>query len=266
MATRSPWRALKIPIRFGSELPVLLRHDPAPRTMARMKWRPITNRHGDNKPEGGLWTAPAILPPGKWRPIPRRSAWTEYCEMDGVETFINYGWQTQIHPDPTAPFAVINRAEDAIALYEAFPNDHDFISQMMKAAGIHGGIIERLIDWQALLSTGIAGVYLTDRGMRETRLPDRDSGVPSLYTWDLATVWFGRKAYRVGKTWPCPRLPVEDPEDDLPPREYFARARARLREKADELGVEGDMALDTIEAMFREMFPDEPGDGEDTEE
>jgi hypothetical protein len=262
MATRSPWRDLKIPIRFGSELPVLLRHDPAPRTLARQPWRPITNHPGDNKPHGGLWTAPAILPPGKWRPIPRRSEWTDWCETEGEPSWVNYGWQTQIHPDPTAPFAVISCAADAVALYEAFPWDDNPLAQLLKAAGVHGGIMDLLIDWAALLNSGVAGVYLTHWGMIETRLPDRDSGIPSLYTWDLPTVWFGRKAFRVGKTWPSPRIPV-DPEDDLPPRELARRNRDRLRamaaEAGPESGVEGAMALDTLEALFLEQFGEEDG-------
>jgi len=268
MAPRSPWRALPIPIMFGSELPVLLRHDPAPRSLARMKWRPIVNHPGDNKPHGGLWTAPAILPPGKWRPVPRRSTWTEWCEMEDMQSWINYGWQTQIHPDPTAPFAVIRCAADAVALYEAFPYDDNPVTQLLRAGGITGGIMDLMINWQALLSTGIAGVYLTDRGMRETRLPEQ--GIPSLYTWDLATVWFGRKAFRVGKTWRSPRLAVE-PDEDLPPRELMKRNRARLREMAAELqgeeSTEAAVALDTVEELFRELFPeDEPGDGDDPSE
>jgi hypothetical protein len=241
MATRSPWRDLRIPIRFGSELPVLLRHDPAPHTMARKKWRPITNHPGDSKPSGGLWTSPAVLPEGKWRPVPRRSAWTEWCEQEGMQTFVNYAWQTQIFPAPAAPFAVVDRAEDAVALYAAFPQDDHPLSRLLETCGLRTGIMSRMIDWKAMLSTGIAGVYLTHQGMVQTRLPDPDSGVPSLYTWDMATVWFGRPAFRVGKTWPSPRLPVENPEDDLPPREFFRRSRDRLRAAVRELeeGPEG---------------------------
>lgn len=265
MATRSPWRALTdVPIMFGSELPVLLRHDPAPRTLARMKWRQITNHPGDNKPHGGLWTAPAILPPGKWRPIPRRSTWTEWCESEMPQA-INHGWQTQIHPDPTAPFAVIRSGADAIALYEAFPYDDNPIHQLLKAAGLRGTIHARMIDWARLLSTGIAGVYLTERGMWETRLPDPDTGVPSLYTWDLATVWFGRKAYRVGKTRPSPRIPVDE-EDDLTPQELFRRSRERLAASAAELRSDG--LADAVNGVFRDLFPDvfDEDDGEDPSE
>lgn len=262
MTPRSPWRDLKIPIRFGSELPVLLRHDPAPRTLARMKWRPIVNDHAVNKPRGGLWTAPALLPPGKWRPIPRRSTWTEWCEMEDMQTYINYGWQTQIFPEPGAPFAVIDSAADAVALYEAFPYDDNPVAQLLKANGMRGTILGKMIDWQGLLSTGVAGVYLTDRGQMETRLPDSDL-VPSLYGWDLATVWFGRKAFRVGETWRSPRIPVDDPEDDLPPRAFFSRARQRLRESVAELGVEGEMAIDTLNEMGRESGWDDDEDGGD---
>lgn len=238
MATRSPWRDLKISIRFGSELPPLLRHDLYPTTLARLKWRPITLRSEVNKPAGGLWTAPAILPEGKWRPIPRRSTWTEWCELEDMQTFINYSWQTQVFPDPTALFAVIDTAADAAALYEAFPSDDNPIAALMKEHGMTGGLYSKMIDWQRLLSTGIAGVYLTDRGQGETRLPDTDV-VPSLYGWDMATVWFGRRAFRVGKTRVSPRLPVE-PEDDLPPRAYFARNSERIAQMAAELQAEGD--------------------------
>jgi hypothetical protein len=233
MATRSPWRDLKIPIRFGSELPPLLRHDSKPTSLARRPLRPVANQPGIPKPVGGLWTAPALLPKGKWRPIPRRSTWTEWCQGDGMETWINYGWQTQIFPEPSATFAVINSAADAVALYEAFPNDDDPVRLLLRSKGVGAGIMDKMIDWQALLNSGVAGVYLTDRGQIETRLPDQTI-VPSLYSWDLATVWFGRKAFRVGKTWPSPRLPV-DPEDDLPPAEYFRRSRERLRELTAEL-------------------------------
>lgn len=227
MATRSPWRDLKIPLRFGSELPVLLRHDLKPLSLARRPLRPVVNQPGKNKPAGGLWTAPAVLPPGKWRPVPRRSAWTEWCEGVEMQTWINYGWQTQIYPDPLAPFAVIDRAEHAVALYEAFPDHDDPVSQLLRSQGVSGGIVDKPIDWRGLLNSGVAGVYLTEQGMRETHLPDT-SVVPSLNTWDLATVWFGRKAFRVGKTRPNPRLPVA-PEDDLPPAAYFRRSRERLR-------------------------------------
>ncbi|MFC4328299.1 hypothetical protein ACFPC0_10725 [Streptomyces andamanensis] len=212
MATtpRSPWCDLPIPIRFGSELPVLLRHDRWPTTLARLPWRPVTNDHALNKPRGGLWTAPAILPEGKWRPIPRRSTWSEWCETEGGRDLAT-GWHTQIFPDPAAPFAVINCAADAVALYEAFPDEDNPIPQFLAEQGFTGHHLEKAIDWQALLSSGVAGVYLTRRGIHETRLPDM-SIVPSLNTWDLPTVWFGRRAFRVGKTWKTP--PVKELYDD----------------------------------------------------
>lgn len=233
MAPRSPWRDLEISLRFGSELPPLLRHDLYPTSLARLKWRPLALRMDMNKPQGGLWTAPAILPEGKWRPIARRSTWTEWCEMEEMQTLINYGWHTRIYPDPSAAFAVIDTAADAVALYEAFPFHGNPIAAMLKEHGLSGGLYSKVIDWKRLMSTGIAGVYLTDRGEMETRLPDMDV-VPSLYGWDLATVWFGRKAFRVGETRPNRRLRVA-PEDDLAPGAYFARNVARLRELQQEL-------------------------------
>lgn len=236
MATRSPWAHLPIPIMFGRELPVLLRHDLYPKTLARLPWRPVTNDHAINKPRGGLWTAPALLPKGKWRPIPRRSTWSEWCESE-MPYMINHGWQTQLFPEPDAPFAVIDTAADAVALYDAFPFDENPVAQLLAEHGVTGHIHEKMIDWQRLLSTGVAGVYLTDRGQIETRLPDT-SIVPSLYGWDVATVWFGRRAFRVGQTWKCPPIPADPYDmgwDNEPPDVQFNRSMEYVREMAAEL-------------------------------
>lgn len=242
MAPRSAWRSLNISIRFGAELPPLLRHDLYPVSLARLRrWNPIHQHGAMNKPTGGLWTAPAILPKGKWRPIPRRSTWTEWCESESPN-LINHGWQTRIFPDRGAPFAVIDTAADAVALYDAFPYEDNPVHDLYRKAGLEPPrSVGKIIDWQRLLNTGVAGVYLTDRGQAETRLPD-ETLVPSLYGWDVATVWFGRRAFTVGETRKTPPIPV-DPYglgwDNEHPRVKARRNAERISEFSQRLREDG---------------------------
>ena len=55
----------------------------------------------------------------------------------------------------------------------------------------------RYPDWEALAADGWDGVYLTDRGQWETRLP---RGGPDLYGWDLESCLWLRPSYVVGRT------------------------------------------------------------------
>ncbi|MEV6400530.1 hypothetical protein AB0M39_38090 [Streptomyces sp. NPDC051907] len=234
MAPRSPWRDGRINVCFGEELPPLIRHHRNPRSHGLTKtWRPVRNSGRMNKPVGGLWTAPAVLPAGKWRPVPKRSTWTDWCASEAPH-WINNRYQTLLRARPDAVFAVIDTAADAVALYEAFPNDGHPV-----AVALRGGpsrLFGRMIDWERVLDRQIAGVYLTDRGQHETHLPEEDF-VPSLYDWDAASVWFSmRDAYRtVGKPrrspWidPDPYGTAWDDAEDGPERPDLGQAAAALR-------------------------------------
>ncbi|MFE2934895.1 hypothetical protein [Streptomyces sp. NPDC059278] len=212
MTPRSPWRDSSMNICFGEDLPPILRHHVHPKSHGvTRKWRPVTNRHGINKPSGGLWAAPALLPEGKWRPIPRRSAWTEWCAGE-MPHWINGRYQTQLFPRRDAVFAVIDSARDARALYDAFPNENDPVAALLREEGMKLTLHGMMIDWAGVLDRQIAGIWLTERGMYETHMPDEDI-VPSLYGWDAATVWFShRDAFTPGKTWRSPQI-NPDPYD-----------------------------------------------------
>jgi len=267
MAPRSPWRDAKLNCCFGEDLPRILRHHEHRRSWGlTKKWRPIANSYA-NKPQGGLWAAPVIEPPGKWRPIPRESAWTKWCRWE-MPHWINGHWQTQLYPQRDAVFAVIDCAQDAVALYEAFPNDDHPVTAALRGAGAPSHMFGKMIDWRRLLDQHISGVWLTDRGQIETHLPDEDV-VPSLYGWDAATVWFSRPAFRVGKTWPCPRIDP-DPYDDgwqedgshvegarERLREYGAQARQMLA--GEPFVISGDGSEEFPWLLGEEKPDDEPG-------
>lgn len=277
---RSPWSGEGVRIAFGSELPPILRHHVHRRSHGlTRRWRPVTNIPGLNKPRGGLWAAPAHVAPGKWNPILKRSAWTDWCAGE-MPHWINGRYQTRLHPRRDAVFAVIDSAADARALYAAFPNHNDPVANMLRAEGIHATVAGLPLDWEAMLRHPVAGIWVTDQGIRETRLPD-DQTIPSLYTWDAASVWFGEPdAFTVGETRPSPWI-EPDPYDmgwtytgqkpDLPKRmtelramreEMLADARQRadamraLREEAQgETGMEGIVArLDQLIAEAEEFI------------
>lgn len=209
MTPRSPWRNASIKTCFGEDLPPLLRHHRYRDQPVHRRFWPISNSLETNKPQGGLWAAPALLPEGKWRPIPRRSSWTQWCETEMPE-WINGRWQTQLFPRRDAVFAVIGSAADAVALYEAFPHDDHPLREYLMSKGLGGlTLYKKMIDWSRLMSRHIAGVYLTEQGQWETHLPDKDV-VPSLYGWDCASVWFTHgDAYTVGRTRMSPPIPAD---------------------------------------------------------
>lgn len=213
MATRSPWTDARIKTCFGEDLPPILRHHQHPRSYGlTKKWRHVVGTDPGNKPLGGLFTAPVYGPAGKWRPIPRRSTWTDWCESEAPE-WINGRYQTQLFPERDAVLAVIDSAADARALYDAFPDAESPMALMMRELQQEMGreliaMNDRFINWAGVLTRSIAGVYVTERGFRECRWPE--AGQISLHLWDAATVWWARPAYRIGKTWKSPRVGYDD--------------------------------------------------------
>lgn len=235
----------------GADIPPLLRHHQHPRSYALTKpWRPITNRDIGNKPQGGASASPALLPEGKWRPIPRRSAWTQWCEYNGYAHWIDGRWQTQLFPDPHATFVVIDSAADARALYEEFPYDDNPLALLFDAVRptdpdmqFLPAALSSLIHWPTALGGDISGVWLTERGQSLTRHPGR--GIPCLDGWDVATVWFSRPAFRVGATWPSPRT---EPDWHEVNGAAFAASPAELKEEFARAGEEPPPWLDRLEA------------------
>lgn len=221
---------------FGAELPRLLHHQffdygKPPGTFHQA----IGMRPWVNKPEGGFWAHPVTgLPAGKWRPIPRRSAWTDWCEVEMPE-WINFHTQTEVFPQPDALFALIDSREDAARLQEVFDaSDHPVHAiHADQFAKTLGGTGTRLpggpqIDFSRLAERNLSGVYLTEKGERETRFP------LSLYGWDMTTVWFCEPAYRLGTTWRSEFV-------GEPPYETLAQARRRRKRERQALkaGISG---------------------------
>ncbi len=211
MAYRSPWADSRLNVCLGADLPPLLHHHRrrVPDHEVR-SWRPVVNHLGTNRPLGGLWSAPWLKPSGVWRPIPRESTWSQWCAYEFPEAInVRAPYITQVHPQPAASFAVIDSAADARALYDVFPaqSPRELIAQLLGNEPPEADK-EMRIDWSGLLNRHLAGVYLTDRGQHETRMPDDPGQVPSLWGWDVATVWFSQAdAFTLGRTWRAPHLP-----------------------------------------------------------
>lgn len=137
---------------------------------------------------GGLWTAPVTnsTPDG----LPADSAWLEWCRIETPTG--DYTHLTEIIPDASARVLVVDTQSDLIRIVDAYPASYD----------LHlSSIDDRYPDWPALAANGWDALYLTDNGQWETRLPPRG---PNLYGWDVATVFWLRPAYTVGRTAAVP--------------------------------------------------------------
>ena len=193
--TTTPTRRLDtvLPTVPAADLPPLVYahgtdHDPAV-TATPAAFRPIVGA-GWAKPSAGtgLWTAPVTssTPDG----LPADSAWLEWCRIETPTG--DYTHLTEIIPDASARVLVVDTQNDLIRIVDAYPASY----------GLHLSCIDdRYPDWPALAANGWDALYLTDNGQWETRLPPHG---PNLYTWDVATVFWLRPAYTVGRTTVVP--------------------------------------------------------------
>jgi hypothetical protein len=245
MTPRHPQR--DIPTVKGRDLPPLARHHyhrrrPLPREVA-----PPGNDHAMNKPSGGLWAAPVVEQPGRWRPVLRQTTWSaDYLDVVHPDRRA-LGYHTRLHPTPDAEFVIIDSAADAVAVHAAFPDNDNAVSQLLALGGMPDTILGCRIDWAALAASGIAGVYLTRHGQRTTRYPEDRRRVPSLNGWDVASVWFARPEFRRGSTWPVRPIPVDD--DGLTARQLIERIRREEYPRLRQEGVEGLMTIDAVEEL-----------------
>lgn len=161
--------------------------------------RPVGNHPHLNKPAGGLLAYPAIDPPGSWRPWPHDTAWSRWCHKEDCHDWLDGYAQAKLHPHRQAVLAVIDSAADARALSEAAVRS-DSTAHLAALTGVCSTLYHGLIDWPRLRDWGLSGVYLTPRGLSETRRPQPGGG-PLLYGWDMPTVWFCQPHYRLGSPW-----------------------------------------------------------------
>lgn len=185
----------------GRDLPPLLHSHPRPAPAALARPVPPHLDPMGEKPGGGVWSSPGIGRPGVWRPIPRWSAWSDFC-LDTLGAK-RVAYQTQLLPHPATRFLVIDGTADADALYAAHPDTTSPMTRLLAAGGLGDSALARRIDWlEALAAHGAAGIYLTERGRQQTRHADNPH--VRLNMWDVPSVWFARRAYRIGRTWPRP--------------------------------------------------------------
>jgi len=132
---------------------------------------PISNIEGFAKPNGGLWTTPKGA-----------LTWEEWC-VDNMyapaET--KKGWHWDISPD--AHLLIIDTLLD--------------LQKAVAKFGIPTSLVGPVLDYKKLANLKgeekLDGIWLTDNGQWETRLPKR-AGDPNLYGWDLDTIlWFNMK-------------------------------------------------------------------------
>lgn len=211
----------------GKELPDLVWHHDAEHDAQQVvaRFRPPLFDGWSSKPEGGLWAAILREFAG-----PYRSEWGAFSRQVGVKEAARY--TSRIVPDPDARFIVVDSHADAAALAQAFPGvrGEGTVHKLLADAGepvatvtppdipepdldevpehLHEALLSfseasrrPIVDFTLLAAHQYAGVYLTGRGRIETKdtfgLPP---GVPSLWGWDVETVWFRAPELRVEDT------------------------------------------------------------------
>lgn len=189
----------RLPHTTGRDLPPLAYahsadHDPA--LTSPEHFRSIT-AGGLIKPAGGgLWTAPVTSqhPDG----TPSMSAWIEWCRGEdwGAD---HYTLLTEIHPARDAQVLRIDTLADLVAIVDAYPHP--------SPPPVRRWLADHYPDWAAIGADWDA-VFLTEDGQRATRLPPYDQ--PNLYSWDVATVFWFRPAYTVGRTAQAEPLPAAE--------------------------------------------------------
>lgn len=216
----------------GSELPELVWHHDALEDAEQIvaRFRPPLFDGWRSKPEGGLWTGVLRDHAG-----PYMSAWGAFSKEVGVKEEARYC--SRVTPTPDARFVVIDSAADAVAVAQAFPGvqGESTLGKLMIEMGedpgplatvpddqpvaladaearevsariragmeaVYGERLAPLVDFTLLAQHQYAGVYLTDRGRMETKYMHTAQGVPSLWGWDVETVWFRAPELRVHDT------------------------------------------------------------------
>lgn len=216
----------------GKELPELVWHHDEPHDAEQVvaRFRPPLFDGWRSKPDGGLWAAVLRDHAG-----PFMSEWGSYSKDIGLKEAARYC--SRVTPTPDARFVVIDSQADAVAVAQAFPGvlGESTIGKMMVAQGLDPGPLatrpeevppsmadleaegvsrhireameqvygERnapVVDFTLLAQHQYAGVYLTDRGRMETKYMHSSGGVPSLWGWDVETVWFRAPELRVHDT------------------------------------------------------------------
>lgn len=113
------------------------------------------------KPRGGLWTTPGGAP-----------TWQQWCAQDYPAGVAGCrGWTWDVRPD--ARLWVVDTLADLVDTVARFPG------RISTAVG-------PTISFESMQAQGFDGMWLTDRGQSDTRIPP--PGYPSLYGWDLETV------------------------------------------------------------------------------
>lgn len=138
----------------GADLDLLIfvkQYDP-------LKFKPIKNRPGRNKPEGGLWTSPFNPDTG--------SEWIEWMNAEHFNVPCKDSPITFLRVNNDGKFLVINTLNDLIEVLNIFQIKSEF----------------PVLDYEEL-SRYVDGIYLTSKGQWATRLTR-----PSLYGWDCETV------------------------------------------------------------------------------
>ena len=164
-----------------------------------------------SKPQGGLYAA-VLRDFGHGLPD---SQWAQYNDAARVK---DHPYVSTLVPDPDARFVVIDSEADAVAAAQAFPGKegHSTLakllgkdletfkekvpdpSPLMASLLGYGDREPPLIDFTLLEQHQYAGVYLTTRGQIETQYGS--ATVPSLWGWDVETVWFRAPFLRVTGT------------------------------------------------------------------
>jgi hypothetical protein len=142
----------------GSDLDLLVfvkQYDP-------LKFNPIKNRPGSNKPEGGLWSSPFNPDTG--------SEWIEWMNAEHFNIPCKDSLITFLRVNNDGKFLVINTLNDLIDILNIFQvkSEHEYY--------------DPVLDYEEL-SMHVDGIYLTSKGQWATRLTR-----PSLYGWDCETV------------------------------------------------------------------------------
>lgn len=213
----------------GKELPPLLWYHREEEDAAQVaaRFHPPLFDGWTCKPEGGLWTA--VLRDFYGLGL---SAWGEF--EDNVEVK-GHQFVSTVVPDPDARFVVIDSEADAVACAQAFPGvmGESTLGKMLAQAGkdpgplatppadvdlsdletqgvgqhirealeqVYGERNAPIVDFTLLAQHQYAGVWLTDRGRMETKYVRSSQGVPSLWSWDVETVWFRAPELRVQDT------------------------------------------------------------------
>lgn len=118
------------------------------------KWEKIKNREW-RKPAGGLWASPVGCAYG----------WKQWCEAE------SYGnLETSFETDYTGNTLIIDSLSDLDNII--WQPQSKYVSSLLKYP-----------DFEAMVSAGVDGIYLTELGEKQTRYSE-----PGLYGWDCECV------------------------------------------------------------------------------